>query len=235
MCATIIKKTPLEAWIANKIGVERLELTGQEIEAYQLQKLRETIRMAYNRSPFYRNLLKYIAETEITCLSDLQRFPFTSAEDIMEHSLQFLCVSQDEIGRVVTLDTSGTTGKSKRIYFTPPDQELTIDFFRHGMSTLVEAGDRVMILLPCEREGSVGDLLEAALARLGVRNSSPRYRAQYSRNSEQYACGRCKFPGRDSGAGTCAGPICRHCGNSDQPKERIAEYRSCPGSHCTGA
>ena len=95
-------------------------------------------------------------------------FPFTTAEDIREHSLQLLCVSQDEIGRVVTLDTSGTTGKSKRIYFTPSDQELTIDFFQQGMSTLAEAGDRVMILLPCEREGSVGDLLAAALARLGV-------------------------------------------------------------------
>ena len=164
----MIKKTPLDAWIAGKISSEKLTLTRHEIESYQLQKLGETIRLAYDRSPFYRNLLKGFAETEITSLSDLMSFPFTTAEDIREHSLQLLCVSQDEIKRVVTLDTSGTTGKSKRIYFTPSDQELTIDFFRHGMSTLVEAGDRVMILLPCEREGSVGDLLAAALARLGV-------------------------------------------------------------------
>ena len=164
-----IKRTPLEAWTAQKIGVEKQRLTRQDIESYQLLKLSETIRLAYARSPFYRKLLKGIAEKEIACLSDLGSFPFTTAEDISDHSLHFLCVSQDEIGRVVTLDTSGTTGKSKRIYFTPSDQELTIDFFQHGMSTLVEAGDRVMILLPCEREGSVGDLLAAALLRSGVK------------------------------------------------------------------
>ena len=164
-----IKRAPLEAWIAQKIRVEKQSLTRDQVEEYQLQELRKTIRLAHGRSPFYRKLLNGIAETEITALSDLQGFPFTTAEDIMEQSLQFLCVSQDEIGRVVTLDTSGTTGRSKRISFTPSDQELTIDFFRHGMSTLVEAGDSVMILLPCEREGSVGDLLADALARLGVR------------------------------------------------------------------
>jgi phenylacetate-CoA ligase len=166
----MIKKTPLDAWISGKIGAEKGKLTRQAIELYQLQKLRETIRLAYSRSQFYRNFLKGIAEKEITCLSDLMSFPFTTAEDIREHSLQLLCVSQDEIGRVVTLETSGTTGKSKRIYFTPADQELTIDFFQQGMSTLAEAGDRVMILLPCEREGSVGDLLATALARLSVRS-----------------------------------------------------------------
>ena len=168
--ATTIRKTPLEAWIANKIGVDKQELTRQKIKAYQLQKLRETIQLAYEQSPFYRNLLEDIAETEISDLSDFRKFPLTTAKDIKEHSLQLLCVSQDEIGRVVTLDTSGTTGKSKRIFFTPSDQELTIDFFQQGMSTFVESGDSVMILLPCEREGSVGDLLAAALARLGVRH-----------------------------------------------------------------
>ena len=173
LSAMIIRKTPLEAWIANKIGVDKQELTRQKIEAYQLKKLRETIRLAYDRSPFYRNLLEDIAETEISDLSDFRKFPLTTAEDIKKHSLQFLCVSQDEIGRVVTLDTSGTTGKSKRIFFTPSDQELTIDFFQQGMSTLVESGDRVMILLPCEREGSVGDLLAAALARLDVGSVRP--------------------------------------------------------------
>ncbi len=166
----MIKKTPLDAWISGKIGAAKRKLTRQAIELYQLQKLRETIRLAYSRSPFYRNLLKGIVEKEITGLSDLMSFPFTTAEDIREHSLQLLCVSQDEIGRVVTLETSGTTGKSKRICFTPSDQELTIDFFQQGMSTLAEAGDRVMILLPCEREGSVGDLLAAALTRLSVRS-----------------------------------------------------------------
>jgi phenylacetate-coenzyme A ligase PaaK-like adenylate-forming protein len=79
-----------------------------------------------------------------------------------------LCVSQSQISRVVTLTTSGTTGNPKRLYFTPFDQELTIDFFRCGMSMLVGPGDKTLILLPGERPGSVGELLLRALRRIGV-------------------------------------------------------------------
>ena len=80
-----------------------------------------------------------------------------------------LCVSQSEIQRVVTLDTTGTTGQPKRLYFTEEDQNLTLDFFQIGMSTFTETGDNVLILLPGDRVGGVGDLLATALRRLGAR------------------------------------------------------------------
>ena len=66
---------------------------------------------------------------------------------------------------MVTLDTSGTTGNPKRLFFTRADQELTIDFFHRGMTTFTDAGDRVLILLPGQTPGSVGDLLATALHR----------------------------------------------------------------------
>ena len=69
---------------------------------------------------------------------------------------------------MVTLGSSGTTGQPKRIFFTREDQELTIDFFQVGMSTFTAPGDRVLILLPVERPGSVGDLLAIALERMGA-------------------------------------------------------------------
>jgi phenylacetate-CoA ligase len=168
MTGTKIKKTPLEAWIASKIGVGGDALTRERITTYQLHKLRETIQRAYHSSPFYRKRMKGLADAPLAGLDDLDRFPFTMAEDIRQEGLQFLCVSQNEINRVKTLDSSGTTGPPKRIYFTPADQELTIDFFHHGMSTLVGPGDRVLVLLPGERVGSVGDLLATALTRLGA-------------------------------------------------------------------
>lgn len=163
-----LNKTPLEDWIAKRIGAGGDSLTREMISRYQLQKLRETISWAKQRSPFYRKLLNGITDTEPACLGDLARLPFTTAADISEHSLQFLCVSQDEISRVVTLDSSGTTGRPKRLYFTPFEQELTINFFQHGMSTLVGVGERVLILLPGERPGSIGALLATALRRLGA-------------------------------------------------------------------
>jgi phenylacetate-coenzyme A ligase PaaK-like adenylate-forming protein len=107
--------------------------------------------------------------TELRSIEDLQCLPFTTPEDVEQNPLPFLCVSQSEIHRVVTLHTSGTTGESKRLYFTGEDQELTVDFFRVGMSTLVGPGARVLILLPGERPGSVGDLLAVGLDRLGAR------------------------------------------------------------------
>ena len=163
-----MRLTPLEPWIAHKIGNPNNQLARADLERYHIEKLRETIRFARNKSPFYR---KHLADApqDLATLDDLTRFPFTTAQDIRDHPLQFLCTSQDDIHRVVTLDTSGTTGDPKRLYFTRDDQELTIDFFHVGMSTFTDPGDRVLILLPCERPGSVGDLLAIALARLGAR------------------------------------------------------------------
>ncbi len=158
--------TPLDSWISHKIGFSG-KATRKAIEEYQLERLREMLELARSQSPFYRSHLNR-APGQLSSLEDLAQFPFTTPQDIRDDGLQFLCVSQDEIQRVVTLDTTGTTGQPKRIYFTKEDQELTLDFFHHGMATFTAPGDRVLILLPCERAGSVGDLLAIALQRLGA-------------------------------------------------------------------
>lgn len=159
--------TPLEPWIARKIGCTAEHLTRADIGVHQLRQLQETLRLVRSKSPFYRRHLAS-APAELSSLEALAQFPFTTPEDIRRNALQFVCVSQDDIQRVVTLDSSGTTGEPKRIYFTREDQELTLDFFHIGMSTFTEAGDRVLILLPGERPGSVGDLLAVALPRLAA-------------------------------------------------------------------
>lgn len=161
-----IQITPLDHWISQKIG-QSGRLNRAILEEYQLAKLQETLTLARSKSPFYQKLLAN-SPGEIKKTSDLEKFPFTTARDILDQGLQFLCVSQDEIERVVTLDTTGTTGIPKRLYFTREDQELTVDFFHVGMSTFTQPGDNVLILLPGERPGSVGDLLAVGLKRLGA-------------------------------------------------------------------
>ena len=159
--------TPLEPWITRKIGCPAERLTRTDIQTYQLRQVQATLDRARQNSQFYR---RHLADTpqEISSLADLVQFPFTTPEDIRHNALQFLCVSQGDIQRVVTLDSSGTTGQPKRLYFTEEDQELTLDFFHVGMSTFTGAGDRVLILLPGETPGSVGHLLATALPRLGA-------------------------------------------------------------------
>lgn len=165
---THVRLTPLEAWIAGKTGTAGGRVTREQLNCYQLIRLNETISKARSLSPFYRKHLGGIGLKSLTSLEQLAEYPLTTAAAVAEHALQMVCGSQSQINRVVTLNTSGTSGAPKRIYFSPFDQELTIDFFRCGMSTLVGPGDRVLILLPGERPGSAGDLLLQALLRLGV-------------------------------------------------------------------
>ncbi|SDH36471.1 DVU_1553 family AMP-dependent CoA ligase [Desulfosporosinus hippei] len=160
--------TSLEPWISGKInGDSAKNLTRTQIENYQLQKLQETLLWAVSNSKFYKQLYSGLA-CEMGTLKDLLQLPFTTPEDLRQNPLDFLCVSQNEINRIVTLQSSGTTGKPKRLFFTEADQELTIDFFHHGMLTLVKPGDRVLIMLPGGTPGSVGDLLRLGLDRAGI-------------------------------------------------------------------
>jgi len=153
-----MKLTPLDPWIKQKTN-------DGNLETWQLAKLNETLALVCGRSSFYKKLFDGLPES-ISSLEEMRQFPFTTPEDIRRNPLQFVCVSQDDIQRVVTLQSSGTTGEPKRIYFTADDQELTIDFFGVGMSTLTEPGERALILLPGETPGSVGDLLRMGLERL---------------------------------------------------------------------
>ncbi len=161
-------KTPLEAWILAKIKGNKDvdELSRTLIEVYQIKKVRETLELAVTKSSFYRKRLKGLDLNKFQSFKDLQVVPFVTATDIRQNPLQLLCVKQDEISRVVTLSSSGTTGLPKRVFFTATDQELTRDFFQHGMSTLVGPNDRVLILLPGQLPGSVGDLLADGLRRM---------------------------------------------------------------------
>lgn len=164
-----MKKTPLEAWIRRQVlpaGGE--DLTRQLLGRYQLEKLREVVSYVGLKSPFYRELLA--GKGAVDDLAAFERLPFTTAADVREQGMRLLCTSQDEIERVVTLQTSGTTGTAKRLFFTAGDLELTVDFFAHGMSTMVASGATVVILLPGELPDSVGHLLSVALGRIGVKS-----------------------------------------------------------------
>jgi phenylacetate-coenzyme A ligase PaaK-like adenylate-forming protein len=158
--------TPLEGWMAQRLGIKRL--SRELLEAYQLLKLQETISWARQQSPFYRERLADVGEQDLKTPADLARLPLTSADELRRDPLRFLCVSQGEVSRVVTLTTSGTSGAPKRLYFTPEDQERIIDFFHYGMSSMAGPGDRVLILLPGGSHGSQGDLLATGLRRLGA-------------------------------------------------------------------
>ncbi len=163
----MIPRTPLHAWIARLVGAAPEALRLEHVRALQLDALRRTVDHAVANSPFYRERLRMRGD-DLQGLEDMAQLPFTTPEDLRREPLRLLCVSQGEIERVVTMDTSGTTGRPKRIYFTRDDLERTIDFFAHGMATMVGSGGRVLLFMPGERPGSVGDLLARGLRRIGA-------------------------------------------------------------------
>ncbi len=141
--------------------------TYEDLREYQIDKIRKAMDYAKRHSPFYKRLLKDIDPYEIKNFDDFSKVPYTLSDELRNKSQDFLCVPQYMISRIVTLKTSGTTGKQKRLFFTENDLEKTIDFFHNGMQNLVSSGDRVLVLMPGESYGSIGDLLKKGLKRLG--------------------------------------------------------------------
>jgi len=167
--------TLLDPWIARLIGPRGSHalpapLDLDALRTFQLKALNRTLAYARDKSPFYREHLSHLPGIPLAGLGDLARVPFTTATDLRSDPMRFLCVSQSRVPHVVTLSTSGTTGQPKRLFFSEDDLERTVDFFHHGMATLVSPGQRVLTLMPGGRPGSVGALLTRALTRLGVTN-----------------------------------------------------------------
>lgn len=152
-----MKITPLEQWIKEKTE-------GQPIAQWQLARLNDTLELAQNSS-FYG---KRLPDKPLTDLAQIEQLPLMSQQDILEQDKQLLCVHPGQIERIVSLTTSGSTNQCKRIYFTAEDQELTIDFFDRGMYTLVEPGQTMAVMMPCERVGGLGDLICRGISRIPV-------------------------------------------------------------------
>lgn len=161
-----MKLTSIEKWTIDKTGI--IKGNRKDLEQYQLNKIKEILAYVKKYSRFYKEYLKDVNESTVNSLEDFEKIPFTLPNHIKDNLSGFLCVSQKDIARVVTLRSSGTSGEEKRIYFTEGDLQLTIDFFKHGMSCLVNKGDKVLVLLPGSAYGSIGDLLKKALKQIGI-------------------------------------------------------------------
>lgn len=163
-----MKKTTLEQWILKKIGVnydhsEEKGYLRKCIEIYQFDKLKENIEYVKSKSIFYNKKLEKVDSKYINSFKDFEKVPFTTSKELRDNPLKFLCMSQSSISRIVSINTSGTSGIPKRVFFTREDQELTIDFFNYGMRNIVNKESRVLILIPGKNLGSVGNLLKRAL------------------------------------------------------------------------
>ncbi len=160
----------LDLWLEKKLPVctENASVDFKtRLYAEQWRRLCATLEYAKNNSSYYSKSLAHILPKEFTA-KDLHSLPCITAQDL-QHWEQFLCTSLGNIERMVSLQTSGTTGNAKRIAFSEQDLAATVDFFGVGMSQLLAAQQKLLALWPgAHLPQGVTSLLRTALEPQGI-------------------------------------------------------------------
>jgi len=121
--------------------------THDELRELQQERLKWTVKHAYNGSPVYKRKMDEagIGPEDIKSLDDLEKLPFTTSKDLQEgYPFPLLSVPFEEVVRIHA--SSGTTGKRKVLCYTEKDIEDWTHFFArcYEMAELTPE-DRVQI------------------------------------------------------------------------------------------
>ncbi|GGQ65013.1 phenylacetate-coenzyme A ligase [Streptomyces althioticus] len=111
---------------------ERLDLDG--LRALQLERLRNSLRHAYENVPFYRESFDQAGVHPDDCrsLSDLSRFPFTTKADLRAHyPYGMFAVPRERIRRLHA--SSGTTGRPTVVGYTENDLSMWADMVARSL------------------------------------------------------------------------------------------------------
>lgn len=154
-----MKRSNIDRWICETEHIR--ELTRENLRKLQLEKLNHLLRLEKERQGFYKDLPEFL-----NSLEDLKNLPFTTSSMLSERPGSFLLTSQSEVARVISSATSGTTGASKRVFYTNEDTEHTIRFFAAGISEMAAPGEKVLIAFPFSGPFGLGDLIEQAVFRV---------------------------------------------------------------------
>lgn len=108
----------------------------EELKGLQLEGLKWTVNHAYRGSTFYRGRMDTAGVTpeDIRSLSDLNRLPFTTADDLKAgYPFPLLSVAMDKVVRIHA--SSGTTGKKKVLAYTQKDIDDWANMFARCYET----------------------------------------------------------------------------------------------------
>ncbi|BAU81144.1 phenylacetate-CoA ligase [Streptomyces laurentii] len=109
-------------------------LGRDELEALQLERMRASLRHAYDNVAFYRQSFDQAGVRPEDCrtLADLARFPFTTKIDLREHyPYGMFAVDQSEIRRLHA--SSGTTGRPTVVGYTRRDLDTWADMVARSL------------------------------------------------------------------------------------------------------
>ncbi len=152
----------MDQWLAKEARAKNAKNLPQAVERAQFQSLVEVLERAVQNNAFYAQRLRQ-CNLSPRNRQDLAQLPLLTASDLRPYT-RLLTTSLNLIERLVTISTSGTTAKPKRIALTRNDLKRTRDFFAVGLRHVVKAGQTVAVLLSGgSRPNGVVDLIRQAL------------------------------------------------------------------------
>ena len=107
-------------------AIEKANL--DELRSLQLQRLRQSLKHAYDNAPVYRAKFDGhgVHPDDLQALEDLAKFPFTSKSDLRDnYPFGMFAVPMDKVVRVHA--SSGTTGKPTVVGYTQGDIDIWAD------------------------------------------------------------------------------------------------------------
>ncbi len=215
-----MKKSALDKWICDKESIPYL--TKDILSDLQLTKLNALLSKIKKRGGFYNHLPEHL-----TSLRELEGLSFTTAADLAENPSSFLLASQSKINRVISGVTSGTTGPSKRIFYSDADLENTVTFFAAGISEMTTAGEAVLITMPFSVSGGLGELIARAVELLGAKPIRAGSDLSYAELSKII---RLERPASYIGMPIPLLSLLRFCGDNSTLKQALVSADVCPVS-----
>ena len=97
----------------------------EKIEQIQLERLKETVNRVYDKVPYYRAKMDAVGikPEDIQSLSDLQKLPFVTKQDMRDtYPFGLIAVEKDKLVRIHA--SSGTTGKPTVVGYTKNDLDM---------------------------------------------------------------------------------------------------------------
>ena len=119
----------METLLTRPEGLDAIETGSRdEIAALQLERMKWSVRHAYEGSPFYRKQFDDhgVRPEELKSLADLAKFPFTVKQDLRDtYPFGMFAVPREQLVRIH--GSSGTTGKPTVVGYTKKDIDTWAD------------------------------------------------------------------------------------------------------------
>jgi phenylacetate-CoA ligase len=109
-------------------------ISRDELTALQLERLQDSLQLAYERVPFYRAAFDRAGVRPQDCctLADLARFPFTTKADLRDnYPFGMFAVPHSQVRRVHA--SSGTTGRPTVVGYTQADLDVWADLMARSI------------------------------------------------------------------------------------------------------